>query len=136
MLYFQHFYFAVSSTSGFTLAPGASAAGPVDNATPKEDYSNANAMEVEEVVRGLPQSATSGGSSATGDIPLKDVSADASELAALGNGVKNTQPKVVWTYKRSISAGISASVENIDQSKMLCSTLTPEAKNMMEAKVC
>ena len=34
--------FAVSSTSGSTLAPGAGAAGPVDNATPKGDNSNAN----------------------------------------------------------------------------------------------
>ena len=109
----------------------------MDNATPKRDNSNANAMEVEEVVRGLPQSATSGGSSATGDIPLKDVSADASELAALGDGVKNTQPKVVWTHKRSISAGSSASVdlENVDQSKMLCSTLTSFGRRLVGCNV-
>ena len=101
----------MSSTSGYTLAPGAGTAGPVDNATPKGDNSKANPMEVEEAVQGLPQSATSGGSSTTGDIPKQGVSADASEPAAAGEGAKNTQPKVVWTHKRSISAGSSASVD-------------------------
>ena len=73
--------FAVSSPSGSTLAPGAGDAGPVDNAIPQGDNSS---MEVEDVVRGALQSACSGDNSAPGDIPLTDVSADASVSATQG----------------------------------------------------
>ena len=98
----------MSSPSGSTLAPGAGDDGPVDNATPQGDNSF---MEVEDAVRSALQSANSGDSSAPGDIPSKDVSADASVSATLGEEAKTTEPKVVCSHKRSNSAGSSASAD-------------------------